>query len=95
MSTEVGCHAQPVTLTPQQQEVLEFERRWPVHNGDKSRAVREYFMLSVAEYEQLLAGVLALPAAREYDRELVDAVERQRRGQQWYARQLRQQGEWA
>ncbi|MCU1692205.1 MAG: hypothetical protein JWM64_1296 [Frankiales bacterium] len=84
-----------MALTPAQQEMLEFERRWPRHNGDKTRALREYFDLSVHEYDRLLARVLDLPSAAEYDSALVTEVKRQRRGQQWYARQLRQQGEWA
>lgn len=82
-------------LTPEQQGVLEFERRYPRHNGDKEQAVRERFDLSPSAYERLLAEVLALPSARAYDSALVDAVSRERRGRAWYERQRRQQGEWA
>lgn len=84
-----------MALTPDQQAILEFERRWPRKDGDKRRAVQEYFDLSVSDYERLLARVLDLPSAAEYDPELVAAVKRQRRGEQWYAKQVRQQGEWA
>ena len=82
-----------MALTREQQEMLEFERRWPRLNGDKVRAVREYFDLSTADYERLLAKVLELPSAREYDPALVEAARRQRRGAKWYLE--KQQGDWA
>lgn len=60
-------------LTDRQRELLEFERRWPKYNGDKIRAVSEFFDLSMRDYERLLERVLELSRAR-----------RLRRGQRWY-----------
>ena len=71
-------------LTDRQRELLEFERRWPKYNGDKIRAVSEFFDHTMRDYERLLEKVLELPSAREYDGELVSRARRLRRGQRWY-----------
>lgn len=77
--------------------MLEFERRWPRFNGDKSNAVREYFDLSMADDERLLDAVLQLPSAQEYDSGLVASVKRQRDGMKWFLERQHggaQQGGW-
>lgn len=81
-----------MSLTVHQREVLEFERRFPRHTGDKSVAIREFFQMSVADYERDLDEVLSLPAAQEYDPLLVRRVSRFRRGQRWFHE--RQQHRW-
>lgn len=67
-----------------QQELLEFERRWPRHNADKTHAVSEYFATTMADYERMLKAVLELPAAKAYDADLVSTIARQRRGLKWF-----------
>ena len=79
-------------LTADQQELLEFERRWPRHCAAKLQAVREFFDLPNADYEKLIARVLELPAAERYDPELVRQVRRQRRALRWFVE--RQSVEW-
>lgn len=79
-------------LTREQQELLEFERRWPRYSNGKIQAVDEFFALSHADYERELGAVLALPAAREYAPELVDSAVRWRKGVEWF--NTRQRNEW-
>lgn len=80
------------TLTREQQEFLEFERRWPRYSRDKIQAVEEFFSLSHSAYERELEAVLALPAASEYAPELVRDAVRWRRGQKWFLEN--QRNEW-
>jgi hypothetical protein len=86
------CHALIMTLTVHQQELLELERRYPRHNGNKILAVAERFDLTIAEYERQLAIVLEMPSARDYDSELVAKVKRLHRGERWFHE--RQQAAW-
>lgn len=72
--------------------VLEFARyRWPWHSaGRRDQAVWDYLGMSWARYSQVLATVLASPAAADYDAELVKSLTatraRRRRRQRMDAR---------
>lgn len=79
-------------LTREQMEMLEFERRWPSYNRGKIGAIEEFFDLSHRDYERELEAVLALPAARAYDAELVRSAVRWRRGLKWFNE--KQRNEW-
>lgn len=60
------------------------------YGNEKVRALREWFDLSNSEYERLLAQVLELPSAKEYDEALVTSAKRWRAGERWFHE--RQQG---
>jgi hypothetical protein len=47
--------------------LLDFERDWVRHQGKKETAIRNQFGMSAARYYQLLAKVIELPEAAEYD----------------------------
>lgn len=79
-------------LTREQMEMLEFERRWPNYGRGKIQAVEEFFALSHRDYERELEAVLALPAARAYDPDLVRSAVRYRRGMKWF--NDKQRNEW-
>lgn len=79
-------------LTREQQELLEFERRWPRYSNGKIQAVSEFFDLTHAEYEKRLGDVLEMPAAKEYAPALVHDAVRWRRGMTWFNE--RQRNEW-
>lgn len=79
-------------LTAGQQELLEFERRWPRYSGGKVQAVSEFFDLTHTEYESRLVAVLTLPAAKEYAPALVRDAVRWRAGVKWFNE--KQRTEW-
>jgi hypothetical protein len=58
--------------------LLDFERDWAVHKGDKEHAVREHFGFSAARYYQLIARLLDDPAAMTYDPLTVRRLRRRR-----------------
>jgi hypothetical protein len=73
-----------VELSREQQEILEFERRWPHHTNAKIQAVREFFDWTNGEYERRLAELIDTPEAFDYDPALVREIRRQRRGQKYF-----------
>jgi hypothetical protein len=74
-----------MVLSRHQLELLEFERRLPRHTNDKINGVREFFGLSMQDYEKQLRETLALPAALAYDSKLVIKAKRQREALQWFS----------
>ena len=58
--------------------LLDFERDWAAHEGDKESAIRERFGFSAARYYQLLARVIDDPAAMAYDPLTVRRLRRRR-----------------
>ncbi len=65
-------------LDERAQALLDFERDWAVHQGDKEGAIRERFSISPARYYQVLARVIDLPEALEYDPLTVRRLRRRR-----------------
>lgn len=59
-------------------DLLDFERDWRVHQGDKEAAVRERFGISAARYYQLLARVIDDPDAMAHDPLTVRRLRRRR-----------------
>ena len=58
--------------------LLDFERNWPAHQGDKEQAVREHFGFSGARYYQLLARLIDDADAMAYDPLTVRRLRRRR-----------------
>lgn len=58
--------------------LLDFERDWHVHQGDKEQAVRDHFGFSGARYYQLLARLIDDPDALGYDPMTVRRLRRRR-----------------
>jgi hypothetical protein len=65
-------------LTPQDVEILEFERSWWKHAGVKEQAIKERFEMSATRYYQLLNELLENPAAMAHDPILVKRLKRLR-----------------
>lgn len=65
-------------LDDRDQELLDFERDWPAHEGRKGHAIRTQFGITPARYYQLLHRVLDLPAAAAYDPLTVKRLRRRR-----------------
>jgi len=72
--------------------LLDFERDWPAHQGNKQQAIRERFGVSPARYYQLLAKAIEHPGAAEYDPLTTKRLQR-RRGQRDRGRTARALGE--
>ena len=58
--------------------LLDFERDWAAHQGDKGGAITERFGISAARYYQLIARVIDDPAALAYDPLTVRRLRRRR-----------------
>lgn len=65
-------------LTPRDEAVLAFERRWWPHPGAKEQAIRSEFGLSAARYYQVLGALLDSPLALAHDPMLVKRLQRMR-----------------
>ena len=65
-------------LAERARQLLDFERDWAVHQGDKEGAVRERFGISAARYYQLLARLIDDEAALAYDPLTVRRLRRRR-----------------
>lgn len=58
--------------------LLDFERDWATHQGNKGTAIRQRFGISAARYYQLLARVIDDPEALGYDPLTVRRLRRNR-----------------
>ena len=58
--------------------LLDFERDWSSHQGDKERAIRAAFDISAARYYQLLARLVDDADALAYDPMTVRRLRRKR-----------------
>jgi hypothetical protein len=58
--------------------LLDFERNWAAHQGDKEQAVRDHFGFSAARYYQLLGRLIDDPDALAYDPLTVRRLRRRR-----------------
>ena len=58
------------------EKVLEFERNWWVHFGDKYAAIKETFGLAEAEYLVLLGAVLDSGEISGYEQRFIRRVRR-------------------
>jgi len=65
-----------VTLSKRERDILDFERSWWIEAGSKQAAIRRRLNLSATRYYQLLAEVVLLPAAADYDPLVVRRVRR-------------------
>ena len=65
-------------LTPQEVEILDFERSWWKHAGVKEQAIKERFSMSATRYYQILNDLLENPAALAHDPILVKRLKRLR-----------------
>lgn len=65
-------------LGTRERALLDFERDWPQHRGHKLAAIHERFGISPARYYQLLARLVAEPAALAYDPLTVRRIRRRR-----------------
>lgn len=79
-------------LAERARALLDFERDWPVHQGDKERAIRDRFDISAARYYQLLARLADSDAALDYDPLTVRRL-RRRRAERQSQRTARSLGE--
>lgn len=66
-------------LTPQDREMLSFEKQWWRRGGAKEQAIKDHFGLSATRYYQLLNGLLDKPAALEYAPTLIRRLRRLRK----------------
>ncbi|MGQ0743419.1 MAG: DUF3263 domain-containing protein [Acidimicrobiales bacterium] len=66
----------PVTLSARDRDILDFERNWWTEPGSKQEAIRRRLDLSATRYYELLAQVVALPAAVAYDPLVVHRIRR-------------------
>jgi hypothetical protein len=58
--------------------LLDFERDWAAHQGDKGGAIAERFGISAARYYQLISRLLDDPVALAYDPLTVRRLRRRR-----------------
>ena len=65
-------------LTDRDRAILDFERTWWSEVGPKEQAIRERLDLSATRYYQLLADLLEVPDALEYDPLVVRRLRRLR-----------------
>lgn len=63
-------------MTPQQIEILAFEKRWYTAQGSKEADIAERFSLSAVRYYQRLNQLLDDPAAMQADPVLVKRLRR-------------------
>ncbi|OZF40785.1 hypothetical protein CH296_00575 [Rhodococcus sp. 14-2496-1d] len=63
-------------MTPQQMEILAFEKRWYTAQGSKEADIAERFSLSPIRYYQLLNQLLDDPAALAAEPVLVKRLRR-------------------
>ncbi|MEJ2579596.1 MAG: DUF3263 domain-containing protein [Kineosporiaceae bacterium] len=78
-------------LSPQEQEILRFERKWWKYAGAKEQAVRELFAMSSTQYYQVLNALIDRPEALAQDPMLVKRLRRMRHTRQ-QARSARRLG---
>lgn len=62
--------------------LLDFERRWWKHPGEKDAAIRDRFGISATRYYQRINRLLDDPAAYEHDAALVKRLRRLRSSRQ-------------
>lgn len=80
----VAAYASPMddgaalALDPRDRALLDFERDWRAHQGEKETAIRRRFGFSVARYHQLLGRLVDHPAAVAYDPLTVRRLRRRR-----------------
>lgn len=65
-------------LAERARDLLDFERDWAAHQGDKEGAVRQRFGISAARYYQLLTRLIDDEAALAYDPFTVRRLRRRR-----------------
>ncbi|OZE35674.1 MULTISPECIES: DUF3263 domain-containing protein [unclassified Rhodococcus (in: high G+C Gram-positive bacteria)] len=63
-------------MTPQQEEILKFEKRWYTAPGNKEADIRDQLDLSAVRYYQLLNALLDDPDALKADPVLVKRLRR-------------------
>lgn len=63
-------------MTPLERMILDFEKRWYQHAGNKEADIDEVFSLSPTRYYQLLAALLDEPTALEAEPVLVKRLRR-------------------
>lgn len=63
-------------MTPLDRMILDFEKRWYRHAGNKEADIDEVFSLSPVRYYQLLAALLDEPTALEAEPVLVKRLSR-------------------
>lgn len=66
------------TFGDRERSLLDFERDWQAHQGDKETAIRGTFSISPARYYQLLARLIDDADALAYDPMLVRRLRRKR-----------------
>lgn len=69
-------------MTPQQEVILQFERRWYAAQGNKEADIREQLGLSAVRYYQLLNAILDRPDALAAEPVLVKRLLRIRTSRQ-------------
>ena len=69
-------------MTPQQEAILQFERRWYAAQGNKEADIREQLGLSAVRYYQLLNAILDRPDALAAEPVLVKRLLRIRNSRQ-------------
>ncbi len=69
-------------LTPREEEILAFERKWWKYAGAKEQAVRELFDMSSTRYYQVLNALLDNPDALAADPMLIKRLRRMRASRQ-------------
>lgn len=69
-------------MTPQQEVILQFERRWYAAQGNKEADIREQLDLSAVRYYQLLNAILDRPDALAAEPVLVKRLLRIRNSRQ-------------
>jgi Protein of unknown function (DUF3263) len=67
-----------MSLTDRERAILEFERTWWMADRPKPDAILERFDLSPERYDELLAALVTLPEALDFDPLMVRRFERDR-----------------
>lgn len=84
-------HGSSGDLTARERGVMAFERQWWKASGEKERAVRELFDMSLTHYGRLLDALVDKPAAVRADPMLIKRLSRVRKNRQ-HAGSARQWG---
>lgn len=72
-----------MALCERDRTVLDIERTWWLEGRTKTEVVRTRLALSLARYNQLLAELVALPEAEDYDPLVVRRVRRAKDRRRW------------
>ena len=72
-----------MALTERERALVDFERTWWLEGRTKTEVVRTRLAVSLARYNQMLAELVAMPEAEDYDPLVVRRVRRAKDRRRW------------